>query len=252
MRRLFVFLLFAMFLAACGAPESSAAPVATAVQSSSPAAAATAETGPCGPTALQSYRATYSDIYSRWSLAMITAGKVRPTDLGTPIDLLQKISAEVAALSPPQCAQQANAETTQAMKQIIAGYQSLRDGKSVGDDLTSGIDMLALARDKVNALPGTLEPTRTPAPTVTPLPTFTPIPTNTPTSTPTPSPTPKPHNGIIDTKNAQVFDSPTGTTPIKTLVRGTRVLVFELQRGRLHIKAGAIDGWVSQSAVLIQ
>jgi hypothetical protein len=57
---------------------------------------------------------------------------------------------------------------------------------------------------------------------------------------------------VIDTKNAQVFESPTSTTPIKSLPRGTRVLVFELLKSRLHIKAGDVEGWVSQGAVAIQ
>src|SRR5262245_16795157 len=48
MRRLFIFVIFAMFLAACGAADSSAAPASTAARP--PATAApTPETGPCGP-----------------------------------------------------------------------------------------------------------------------------------------------------------------------------------------------------------
>jgi hypothetical protein len=250
MRRFFFLVVFVLFLAACGAPESSTQR-ATAAPPLAPAPS-TAATSACELATLQSYRASYSDIYGRWGLAMITAGKAQPTDLKTPIEQLQNISAELTALSPPQCAQQANAETVQAMQQIIAGYQTLMEGKNAGSVLTSGIDSLALAHDKVDALPDALAPTRTPAPTVTRLPTSTPVPTKTPTSTPTPSATPEPRNGIIDTRNAQVFDSPSGTTPIKTLVRGTRVLVFDLQKGRLHIKAGEIDGWVSQGSVLIQ
>ncbi len=78
------------------------------------------------------------------------------------------------------------------------------------------------------------------------------MPTSTPTNTPIPSATPEPRNGILDSKNVPIFDSPSGTTPIKTLPRGTAVLVFELQKGRLHIKSGDVDGWVSQSAVIIQ
>jgi hypothetical protein len=57
---------------------------------------------------------------------------------------------------------------------------------------------------------------------------------------------------VIDSKLAQVYDSPSSTTPIKTLVRGTKVLVFELQKGRLHIKTNNVDGWVSQGTVVIQ
>src|SRR6185295_12399933 len=112
--------------------------------------------------------------------------------------------------------------------------------------------MLALSRDKVNALPGTLAPTPTFAPTITSLPTVTPSPTVTPTSTATATPTPAPRSGVIVSKIVQVYESPTSTAPIKSLVRGTRVMVFELQRGRLHIIAGKTEGWVSQGAVVIQ
>jgi hypothetical protein len=250
MRWLFAFVLLALLLVACGAPDSGSAP-ATAVQPAAPTAAANAA-DPCGAAALQSYRSDYSDIYSRWSMAMITAGRAQPADLQVPIEQLQSISTELMALEPPECAVQANNETAQAMQQIITGYQSLQGGKTVGQVLTAAIDMLALARDRVNALPGELAPTHTPAPTPSMLPTLTPVPTSTPTSTPLPSPTPEPRNGIIDSKNAPIFDSPTATTPVKTLARGTAVLVFELQKGRLHIKAGDVDGWVSQSAVIIQ
>jgi hypothetical protein len=39
---------------------------------------------------------------------------------------------------------------------------------------------------------------------------------------------------------------------VKTLLKGTAVLVFESQKGRIHIRAGDVEGWVPQGAVLIQ
>src|SRR5690606_16002250 len=119
------------------------------------------------------------------------------------------------ALKPPACAEEANQETTQAMQSIIASYQRLHNGDQIGSSLTAAIDQLVLAHDHVIALPGTPQPTSTPQPTPTLVATNTPIPTNTPTTTPTPSPTPKPRNGVIDNRNTQMFDSPTGITPIQ-------------------------------------
>ena len=250
MRRFIFFLLCSLILVACGTPASGAA---TANPTTVPAPATDiVSADPCGPTELQAYRASYSDIYNRWSVALIAAGRARTEDLKTPIEQLQGIADEFAALSSPECAQQANAETSQAMNQIIEGYQSLMTGKEVGQMVAHGIDMLSLARARVSALPDQLAPTATPAPTDRPAPTVTPTATATPTSTPTATPTPEPRNGVIGSKIAQVFDSPSSNTPIKTLVRGTRVLVFEVQKGRLHIKAGAIEGWVSQGTVVIR
>jgi hypothetical protein len=200
---------------------------------------------------LQQYQKTYSDVYNRWSVALISAGSASPSDLKSPIEHLQSLSDEFAKLETPTCAQQASAETTQATKQIIEGYQSLMAGKEVGQMVSHGIDMLALARARVNALPEQLAPTPTAVPTDTPVPTSTPTATPIPTSTPTATPTPEPRTGVIDSKIAQVFDSPDGTAPVKSLARGTRVLVFELQKGRLHIKVGDVDGWVSQGTVVI-
>jgi hypothetical protein len=245
MRRFIVILFFALLLVACGTPTGDPAAAPTAVP-----AAASAD--PCAPTDLQAYRAAYGQIYNRWGVALIAAGKARPENLQTPIGQLQTISSELVALKPPVCAQRANDETAQAMKQIIQGYENLAAGKDVGQMLSHGIDMLSLARDRVNALPGDLVPTATQVPTKTPLATSTPTSTPEPTSTPTATPTPEPRNGVIDSRIVQVYDSPSSTTPIKTLVRGTKVQVFELQKGRLHIKAGNIEGWVSQGTVVIR
>ncbi|HEX5692951.1 MAG TPA: hypothetical protein VFX76_23225 [Roseiflexaceae bacterium] len=217
-----------------------------------PAAPTTDSNDPCAPAALQSYQATYSDVYNRWSVALIAAGRANPADLKAPVDQLQSLADEFAAIEAPACAQQANSETSQAMKQIIEGYQSLMSGKDVGQMVSHGIDMLSLARARVNALPEQLAPTATALPTETQVPTITPTATAVPTDTPTATATPEPRNGVIDSKIVQVFDSPTATAPIKSLVRGTRVLVFELQKGRLHIKVGELEGWVSQGAVVIR
>jgi len=248
MRRFSILLLFSLLLVACGTPATGAATVNTA-----PAPVATVDSNdPCAPAALQKYQKTYSDVYNRWSVALISAGSASPADLKSPIEDLQSLSDEFAKIETPTCAQQASAETTQATKQIIEGYQSLMAGKDVGQMVSHGIDMLAVAHARVNALPDQLAPTATPVPTNTALPTLTPTATALPTSTPTFTPTPEPRSGVIDSKLAQVFDSPTANAPIKSLGRGTRVLVFELQKGRLHVKAGNIEGWVSQGTVVIQ
>jgi hypothetical protein len=241
-------LLFALALVACGIPTGGP-PAANPTAAPAPVAAST---DPCAPTDLQAYRTAYSELYNRWGVALIAAGKARPENLRAPISQLQNISGELTALKPPVCAQRANDETAQAMRQIIEGYENLLAGKEVGQMLTHGIDMLSVARDRVYALPAELEPTATQAPTDTPAPTSTPTATPAPTSTPTATPTPEPRTGVIDSRLVQVYDSPSGTTPIKTLARGTKVLVFELQKGRLHIKAGDIEGWVSQGTVVIQ
>jgi hypothetical protein len=249
MRRFIFVLVSGLLLVACGTPASGAA---TVNPTPPPAPAAAAPAGPCADTDLQTYRAAYSDIYNRWSVVLIAAGRARAEDLKAPVEQLQAISGELEKLSPPACAQQANAETGQAMKQIIEGYQSLMAGKDVGQMVSHGIDMLALSRARVNALPEKLAPTATSMPSETPAPTQTPTATPVPTSTPTFTPTPEPRNGVIDSKLAQVFDSPSANAPIKSLARGTLVKVFELQKGRLHIKVGNIDGWVSQGTVVIR
>ncbi|HET9222728.1 MAG TPA: hypothetical protein VFO07_09500 [Roseiflexaceae bacterium] len=246
MRRFILIPFFALLLVACGTPTGGPPAV---VPTAAPVAASA---DPCSPTDLQSYRAAYSELYNRWGVALIAAGKARPEELRTPIGQLQSISSELTTLKPPQCAKRANDETAQAMKQIIEGYESLLAGKDVGQMLAHGIDMLSVARSRVNALPEELAPTATQPPTNTPVATNTPTNTPEPTSTPTATPTPEPRSGVIDSRVVQVYDSPSSTTPIKTLVRGTKVLVFELAKGRLHVKADDIEGWVSQGAVIIQ
>jgi hypothetical protein len=248
MRRCIMILFFALLLVACGTPTGGPPAV---VPTAAPAPVA-ASADPCAQTDLQAYRAAYSQLYNRWGVALIAAGKARPEDLQTPIGQLQSISSELTALKPPTCALRANDETAQAMRQIIEGYENLMAGKEVGQMLSHGIDMLSVARQRVNALPADLAPTATQVPSATPVATNTPTSTPEPTSTPTATPTPEPRNGVIDSRIVQVYDSPSSTTPIKTLVRGTKVLVFELQKGRLHVKAGDIEGWVSQGTVVIQ
>jgi hypothetical protein len=249
MRRFSILVFLSLLLAACGTPATGAATVNTAP---APTLAATVDsTDPCAPAALQSYQQSYADVYNRWSVALIAAGRANSADLKGPIEQLELLADEFAKIDSPACAQQANTETTQAMKQIIEGYQGLMAGRDIGQMVSHGIDMLSLARARVNALPEQLAPTTTPPPTDTPVPTKTPTATPIPTSTPTATATPEPRGGVIDSKIVQVYDSPTSTTPIKSLARGTRVLVFELQKGRLHIKVGNIDGWVSQGSVVI-
>ena len=246
MRR-FIVLFFAL-LVACGTPDTIARPTAMPVVPATPVATA----DPCAPEALQAYRIAYNTITDRWSAALIEAGQASIQDLKIPIDQLQQIHDALAALTPPECARHAHDVTMQAMKQTIEGYRNIMAQKDAGQMIRTGIDMIAGARDQVNALPGTPVPTATPAPTNTPLPTYTPLPTATPTATPSATPTPAPRPGVISSRQAQLFDSPTSTTPIKTLLRGTEVLVFELQRGRLHVRAGDSEGWVSQGAVQLR
>jgi hypothetical protein len=242
-------ILFVLLLAACGTPATVSQPTAVPV---SPVAAVPTVDEPCATVALQSYRAAYSDVVGRWNTALIEAGQAQPASLQGPIDRLQSIFAEFAALKPPRCAQSAHDATSQSMRQAIGGYQSLMAQQPVGNALRDAIDQLARAQEAVVALPGTPVPTATSAPTLTPLPTFTPIPTFTPTSTPTPTATPKPRAGVISSRQTQLFETATSTTPIKTLLRGVAVQVFELQKGRLHIRTASLDGWVSQGAVQLR
>jgi hypothetical protein len=165
---------------------------------------------------------------------------------------LTTIASQLASLSPPACAAEAHESSIAAMKLTIQGYQTLQAKKEAGSLITDSIDQLSAARARVDALPGKPEPTATPLPTVTPLPTFTPLPTATPTATPVPTATPAPRAGTISAKTAQVFETSTSTQPIKTLLRDTPVQVFELQKGRIHIRADGVEGWVSQSSVLIK
>jgi hypothetical protein len=249
MRRYII--LLALLLAACGTPATEAPPAAA------PTAAPVAAADPCGDAALQAYRSTYNSIISRWGSATVQAGRVSPADLQQPIGELQKLIDELAAVTPPACAQPAHSASVEAMRTTLRGYQDLFAQKNVGATIRNGVDLLADAQLRVNALPGlpaptpTDLPTNTPAPTVTSAPTFTPRPTNTPTATPLPTATAEPRQGVLSSK-AQVYETATSDNPVKTLLKDTPVLVFEAQKGRIHIRAGDVEGWVSQGAVLIK
>ncbi|HEU5100726.1 MAG TPA: hypothetical protein VFU22_16975 [Roseiflexaceae bacterium] len=250
MRRYIV--LFILLLTACGTPGTLAPPTAA------PATAPAAGADPCGEAALQTYRRSYNEILSRWGDATIQAGSVSPADLRQPIDQLQKIISELAALTPPECAQAAHSASVEAMRTTLRGYQELLAQKNVGATIRNGIDLLADAQLRVNALPGapaptpTDLPTNTPKPTFTPAPTFTPLPTNTPTITPLPTATALPRNGVISSSRTQVYESATSDIPVKTLLKGTPVLVFEAIKSRIHIRAGEVEGWISATAVEIK
>lgn len=249
MRRYFV--LFVLLLTACGTPVTVAPP--TSAPTSAPAAAAE----PCGEVALRAYRTSYNNIINRWGQATVHAGQVSPADLKQPIEDMQKIIDDLAAITPPECAQPAHLASVEAMRTTLRGYQELQAQKNVGATIRNGIDLLADARVRINALPGqpaptpTAPPTNTPLPTFTPAPTFTPLPTNTPTVTPTPTATPQPRQGVI-LGRTQMFETASSNSPIKTLLKDTRVLVFEAQKGRLHIRLGGVDGWVAQSVVVLK
>lgn len=244
MRRfLLVFVLF--LLAACGAPDTGAIPTAAP-----PTAAASNDL--CSPEVLRSYQIKYTNVIDRWGDAVIIAGQAKPADLQGPIDTLQRLTNELAGAQPPTCAQDAHAASIEAMKMSISGYTDLKDQKPVGSTLRDAIDKLSAARVTINALPGKPEATATALPTFTPQATWTPIPTAQPTTTPEPTATPQPRNGVVGSSRTQVFETPTSDTPVKTLLKDTPVLVFEVQRGRLHIRADGVDGWVSQSSIVIK
>lgn len=244
--------LFILLLTACGTPATVAPP--TPVPATAPAAAA----DPCGEAALQAYRRSYNEIIGRWGNATIQAGQVSSTELQKPIDELQKTVDELAALTPPECAQPAHNASVEAMRTTLRGYQELLAQKNVGATIRNGIDLLADAQLRVNALPGqpaptpTDLPTNTPPPTFTPAPTFTPLPTKTPTITPQPTATALPRNGVISSSRTQVYAAADSDVPIKTLLKGTPVLVFETVKNRIHIRAGDIEGWVSHTALEIK
>jgi hypothetical protein len=50
----------------------------------------------------------------------------------------------------------------------------------------------------------------------------------------------------------QMYETSTSTAPIKTLEKNTAVLVFETQKGRIHIRVDDVDGWVSPGSVIIK
>jgi hypothetical protein len=245
MRRFIV--LFVLLLAACGTPATVSQP--TVVQST---ASASSDGDPCGTTALGAYRNTYNSIIDRWGDAVLAAGQASKAQLQPAIASLEKIAGEMEGLAAPPCAAPAHAESLEAMRLAINGYQTLMAQQDAGTKIRDSIDLLADARIKVAALPGTPEPTPTVPPTSTPLPTFTPVPTITPTATPEPTPTLMPRIGILTSKTVQVFETSTSTQPIKTLTRNTEVEVYEAAKGRIHIRIGSLDGWVSQSSLVMK
>ena len=244
------FLLLILLLTACGTTATDT-PLAAA-----PTAAPVVAADPCGVAVLQVYRRSYNEIMGRWSTATVQAGRVPPADLQQPIEELQKLINELAAVTPPTCAQPAHSASIEAMRTTLRGYQDLFAQKNVGATIRNGVDLLADAQLRIRALPGqpaptpTDLPTITPRPTVTPIPTFTPRPTNTPTITPPPTATAEPRKGVLSSK-AQMYETAISLNPVKTLLKGTPVLVFEAQKGRIHIRAGDVEGWVPQGAVLI-
>ena len=248
MRRYII--LFVLVLTACGTPATDTPPTAA------PTAAPVAAADPCGDAALQAYRRSYNNIIGRWGTATVQAGKAPPANLKQPIEELQKLIDELAALTPPPCAQPAHSASVEAMRTTLRGYQDLFAQKNVGATIRNGVDLLADAQLRIRALPGqpaptpTDLPTITPWPTVTPIATFTPRPTNTPTITPPPTATAEPRKGVLSSK-AQMYETAISLNPVKTLLKGTPVLVFEAQKGRIHIRAGDVEGWVPQGAVLI-
>lgn len=245
MRR-FVFLIMLFVLAACGAPETATQPTSV------PVATAPATNEACAEAALTAYRNTYNTIIDRWGSAVLRAGKADPSQIQPAITELQQIAGDMEGLAAPACAQPAHAETLEAMRLTVDGYQTLLKQADVGSKIADSIDLLSDARARVAALPGEPAPTPTAFPTNTPLPTFTPLPTPQPTATPVPTATPLPRAGIITSKAAQVFETSTSTQPVKTLLRDTRVEVFEAAKGRIHVRAGDVDGWVSQSSIIVQ
>lgn len=244
MRR-FVFVLLILLLAACGAPDTQSIPTIT------PAGEALTDDG-CATTALLDYRRKYNGLMTRWIDAIVLAGQSKATDLEASIGSLEQLSGELSKLTPPECAKQAHGESLEAMQMSIGGYRDLMAKQAVGSTLRDAIDKLAAARGKVAALPGTPVPSPTVLATSTPLATWTPLPTAQPTATPAPTATPLPRNGTIASSRVQVYETPTSDTPIKTLLKGTVVQVFEVQKGRAHIRVGDLEGWVPQSSVVVQ
>jgi TolA-binding protein len=236
-------LVFVLLLTACGAADTTTAPVATQ---------AVASNDPCAPDALRAYQLKYTDVIDRWGTAVIVAGQAKPADLQGPIDTLQKVETDLAAIQPPQCALQAHNDSIEAMKMSISGYLNLKDQKDVGTTLREAIDKLSAARTTINALPGQPAPTPTALPTFTPQATWTPMPTAEPTATAVPTATPLPRNGVVGSSRTQVFETSTSDNPVKTLLKNTPVLVFEVEHGRLHIRANGVDGWVSQSSIIVK
>jgi len=246
MHRFMFIILCVVLLVACGAPETSVAPTSVATS-----AAISNIDDPCAPQALKEYRVQYNRLIDRWGDAILVAGQSKATDLQEPIKSLQQIADELNSITPPPCAEQAHADSIAAMQMSIGGYQDLLAKKDVGSTLRIAIDKLAVARTKIAALPGTPVPAPTLLPSSTPLPTWTPKPTTAPTDTPLPTATPEPRQAVIAGRT-QMYETSTSTAPIKTLEKNTAVLVFETQKGRIHIRVDDVDGWVSPGSVIIK
>src|SRR5215213_6956184 len=110
MRRYIILLV--ILLTACGTPATTTPPTRA------PVAAA----DPCGAGALLAYRKSYNEITGRWGSATVQAGKVPPADLKQPIEELQKLVDDLAAMKPPACAQPAHSASVEAMRTSLRGY----------------------------------------------------------------------------------------------------------------------------------
>jgi hypothetical protein len=190
-------------------------------------------------------------VIDRWGSAVLVAGGTKAADLQGPINTLKQIADELNSMQPPPCAEQAHAESIAAMQMSIGGYQDLLAKKEVGTTIRTAIDKLAVATSKIAALPGTPVPVPTLLPSNTPVPTWTPSPTVPPTATPVPTATPEPRQAVIAGRT-QMYETSTSTAPIKTLEKDTAVLVFETQKGRIHIRVDGVDGWVSPGSIIIK
>jgi hypothetical protein len=246
MHRFMFLILCIVLLAACGSPETSVTPTNVTTK---PTASQTND--PCAPEALKAYRLKYNRVIERWGSAVLVAGQAKAAELQEPINSLKQIADELNSIQPPPCAEQAHAESIAAMQMSIGGYQDLLAKKEVGTTIRTAIDKLALATSKVAALPGTPVPAPTLLPSNTPVPTWTPEPTAPPTATPLPTATPEPRQAVTANRT-QMYETSTSTAPIRTLEKNTAVLVFEIQKGRIHVRVDGVDGWVSSSSVIIK
>src|SRR5207237_4978405 len=114
-------------------------------------AAPAASADPCGDAALLAYRSSYNNIVGRWGAATVQAGKVPPADLKQPLEELQKLVDELAAITPPACAQPAHNASVEAMRTTLRGYQDLFAQKNVGATIRTGGDLRADAQLRLRA-----------------------------------------------------------------------------------------------------
>src|SRR6185369_8528187 len=115
MRRYVLLFVFLLVLMACGTTGTESPPAAA------PTAAPVAAADPCNAAALQVYRRSYNEIVGRWGTATVQAGNVAPADLQQPIAELQKLVDELAAMTPPACAQPAHSASVEAMRTTLRG-----------------------------------------------------------------------------------------------------------------------------------